>query len=137
MNNHTLIPSLANMLDEVFSHETLDKVSKGFWMAPANIKEFESSFLIEIVSPGFSKEDFSIDLDERKLVVNSKKEFKTKEDQAKYSRKEFSLKNFSRQFTLPKNIKVEEIDANYNEGILTISLPKNEETKITKKIEIK
>lgn len=138
MNNNALIPTLTNMLDEVFGSETLDHVArKNFWTPAANIQEFEDKFTIEVSSPGFSKEDFEINLEEQSLVISSKKEFINEENKGNYSRREFSFKNFTRKFNLPKNIDIESIEANYENGILTITLPKHEKAKIAKKIEIK
>lgn len=138
MNTQPFFPTLTNMLDEVFGSETLDHVAKrGYWNPPANIHEDETKFTIEISSPGFAKNDFEINLEERRLTVSSKKEFNHQEEKANYTRREFGYRNFTRHFTLPKNVNTEKIEANYQEGILVLTLPKAEESKITKKIEIK
>ena len=65
---------------------------------------------------------------------------KTEEDTAaKFTRKEFSLKSFSRSFNLPEGkVKIDEISASYDNGILSVSLPKKEAVKpVEKLIDIK
>lgn len=138
MNNQTIFPALTNMLDEVFGSETLDQVSnKSFWMPPANIKEEDHQFVIELSIPGFNKEDFEISLENQNLTISSKKEFVKEKTASNFTRREFAFKNFTRKFTLPKNVDTDKINANYTNGILSLTIPKAENSKITKKIEIK
>ncbi|MCD4745899.1 MAG: Hsp20/alpha crystallin family protein [Bacteroidales bacterium] len=54
-----------------------------------------------------------------------------------YTRKEFAYGSFSRSFTLPKSIDVDKIKANYENGIMDITLPKKEEAKMNIRKEIK
>ena len=88
-----------------------------------------------------NKKDFKIELDNNMLVISSeKKEEKTDEDKdGKYSRKEFSYQSFQRSFTLPMDIiDDKKIEAKYKDGILTIVIPKKEETtKPTRVIDVK
>jgi HSP20 family protein len=102
-----------------------------------NIKDTAAAYLIEVAVPGFKKEDFSVKVEENLLTISGKVETAETKEDGKYTRKEFTQQSFSRSFTLPKNLKAEEIAATYDQGILTLSLPKPEEEKAKGAIEVK
>jgi HSP20 family protein len=91
-----------------------------------NISETESSYHIELSSPGFTKSDMSIDIDGDTLTISGEKANETEENQKKYSRKEFSFQNFKRSFTMPDHIDTDKIVAKFEDGILAIEMPKKE-----------
>jgi len=94
-----------------------------------NIKETETEFRIELASPGLKKEDFNIELDENVLSISSERKIESEEknENGKYTRKEFSFSSFKRSFTLPEAVNEEDIKANYENGVLLLTLPKREE----------
>ncbi len=103
--------------------------SKG--MVPsANIRETENSFVLDLAVPGLSKEDFKINLDSNVLTVSSDVSEENEEANEMYTRREFYYNSFCRSFTLPKTIDLDNIKADYKEGILSVNLPKREEAKV-------
>ena len=92
---------------------------------PVNIKESEIAFLLEVVAPGLKKENFNVEIDSELLTISS--EIK-EEQESKFRRREFRTASFKRSFKLPENVNTEDINAVYQDGILTITLPKKEET---------
>jgi len=101
-----------------------------------NIQESEKQFLIELAAPGMKKDDFKINLDNQVLTI-SKEENKEKEEKKdNYTRREFVYNSFSRSFRLPKTILVDKIKADYKNGILMISLPKDEKVTLTREISV-
>ncbi len=103
-----------------------------------NIAENENAFLIDVAAPGYLKNDFTVDVKDRKLTISADVETaadaktdaeEEKTTAVKYNRKEFSFQNFSRTFVLPETVDAEKIDATYTNGILTVTLPKKEEEK--------
>lgn len=100
----------------------------------ANVQENENGFDLKLVVPGYTKEQVKISLDENILTVSA--EIENKQEEQEYTQ-EFSFGSFSRSFRLPKNIEVDAIKANQENGILSIQIPKRkEEPKLTKLIEI-
>ncbi|MFY0674904.1 MAG: Hsp20/alpha crystallin family protein [Bacteroidia bacterium] len=95
-----------------------------------NVIETAGAFDLEVVAPGYKKEDFKLRLEKDLLTISSemKKETEAKEGE-KVIRKEYRSNSFSRSFTLPENVDAETISAVYNEGILKIMIPKLEEVK--------
>jgi HSP20 family protein len=102
-----------------------------------NINETTRDFNLEFAAPGFKKEDFKINLDENVLTISGEKEEEKNQENKRFTRKEYSFNSFSRSFTLPETVNGENIDAKYNNGILKLSIPKKEDTKILPKKEIK
>lgn len=95
-----------------------------------NIKEDHDGFNIEVAAPGFNKNDFRINLNNRVLEISSEKKTDSNTKDKKSLRKEFHYAAFSRSFTLPDSIDTERIKASYTDGILNIEIPKREEAKI-------
>ncbi len=95
----------------------------------ANIKESDTQFEIELAIPGFKKDDFKVEVNEKTLTVSSHTKSESEESNEGYVRKEFSYSSFSRSFRLPKTIDTYQISANYENGILILGLPKKEEAK--------
>ena len=102
-----------------------------------NIKENGKEFNIELAAPGFSKSDFKINVEENVLTISAEKKDEVKEENERFTRKEFSYNSFSRSFTLPQIVNGEKIDAKYADGILKLCIPKKEEAKTLPKKDIK
>jgi HSP20 family protein len=100
-------------------------------MPAVNIAEQTDAFIVELAVPGRKKEDFSIEVHEQTLTIKgeSKAEQEEKNNQGRYTRREFSYHAFSRSFQLPQTIDPQRIDAQYEAGVLQITLAKKEEAK--------
>ncbi len=94
----------------------------------ANINETEKEYKIELAVPGLDKKDFKVAVDNGVLYVSSEKEEDRKEEDANYTRREYSYNSFRRTFSLPDNCIAEKIKAKYENGILNLVLPKKEVT---------
>ena len=95
---------------------------------PVNIVEKPASFEFELSIPGYEKQDFIIKLSDRTLTVSSNKLDEPLQASDKALKKEFTRRQFTRNFTLTENVVKENISAKYENGILKISLPKSEVT---------
>ena len=108
-----------------------------FVSAPAvNVVQTEKGFRIEMAAPGFHKDDFSLSVDNGTLKIKGEHKAETEDKTEKFTRREFRFGSFERKFTLPENTDQENIEAKYTDGILTITIPRNEETKQTKEIRV-
>lgn len=138
-SNESLIPiGLDNFFtdDNFFNNKWLERKLK-HTLPAVNIKENKNEYTIEFASPGFSKKDFKIDIDENVLTISAQSDSEIIDENQNYSRREFSYNSFSRSFTLPKTANTDKIDAKYYDGILKLSIPKNEHSKLLPKKEIK
>tara|TARA_R100000808_G_C2146229_1_gene154126 strand:- start:1489 stop:1920 length:432 start_codon:yes stop_codon:yes gene_type:complete len=82
-----------------------------------NVVDLEKEYRIDIVIPGVSRDDIVVDVDEKDITVSYEAKEQT-ESSVSYS-------SFKKQWKLPQNVNIEDIVANYNQGILSISVPKN------------
>ncbi len=90
-----------------------------------NVNETEEAFTIQIAAPGLKKEFFNIQTENYQLVVSYKED--KKEEKVNYTRREFTSQNFEKSFKLNDKINLEKIEAQYQDGILSVTLPKKEE----------
>jgi len=103
-----------------------------------SIREDKDGFTINMELPGVSKEDVKLSVEKNILSVTGEKKQVNKTEDSTLITNEIFYGQFSRDFNLSKDIKVDAIDATYNEGVLNITLPKVEEAKpIVKEISIK
>lgn len=137
-------------VDRFFPQVSMSSGMQQMRQHPAvNIIENDREFRIEVSAPGMRKEDFSIDMEENRLTISAERKYeheessgeekggkgKGKSDKAqggnneRYTRREFGYSQFSRSFMLPETVDPEKIQANYQDGILNLTLPKREEEK--------
>ena len=132
--NRNQFPSFGSFFDDFFGTELSDWSRSNFsstdtTLPKVNIKEDVNAFTVEMAAPGMTKNDFDIHLDQNILTISSEKKEEFKEDDEKYTRKEYSYQSFQRSFTLPDIADGEKISAKYEHGILTIGIPKKDEAK--------
>lgn len=94
-----------------------------------NITDEDDAYNVTLAAPGMKRDDFSIDVTGNLLTISAEKEDSSESKEKKFTRKEYNYSSFSRSFTLPDEIQLENIDAKYSDGVLTIVLPKNEDSK--------
>jgi HSP20 family protein len=123
-------------LDELFNqgiNQLLgsDFVSSG--LPATNVIETENNFRIDIVAVGFTKEDFKVNTEKGLLTIEAKVEEVKADETEKIIRREFKKQSFKRSFQLSDAVNIEEIVATYENGILSLMLPKKEEAKAVNK----
>lgn len=132
-------PSLINWVDNLFDKDLENIFNRNTSCVPsANILESKENFEIDLVVPGFSKEDLKINVENEDLTISSEKQAENVSEEKNYTRKEFEFCSFSRSFHLPKTVDAEKISADFRDGILKVIVPKKEEakTKLLKEIKI-
>jgi HSP20 family protein len=100
---------------------------------PINVKETENEYVLEVVAPGFQKEDFKINLDNNTLTVSAETKTETEDKNEKFIRKEFKQQSFNRSFTIDENVDAENIVAKYVNGVLMLNLAKKQKVKTSAK----
>lgn len=123
-----------NLFDQIMNDNYQRNNNHACWKPAANIIENENSFKLSLAVPGLDKDDIKIDLEDNLLTISSEKE--VEKENVNFSRKEFGYHSFSRSFTLPKTVKIDSIEADYKNGLLNITIPKMEESKLRKAIKI-
>lgn len=120
--------SLRRFFDDNFWDQ--GQVSKG--NVPVNVRETEQQYELDVIAPGYRKEDFKISVEGNVLTVSMlHKDEKNQEDRKTgWVRNEYVQRSFSRSFTLDDSVDLEKIAATYTDGILHVSLGKNEKAKM-------
>ncbi len=129
--NH-FAPVNFNHFDRVFDNFFKGELptNQGFSQKPlVNVAENADDFKLEVAAPGLNREDFTVSVEKDQLLISAKVENKNEEETSKYSRREVNFSTFKRSFHLPETVDAEAIQANYENGILTVTLPKKEEEK--------
>ena len=90
----------------------------------ANIASTEEGYTIELAVPGFSRDDFQINVENNAMTVTGTAYSSSDEmENENYTNREFSCSSFSRSWKLPEGVSAEHVTANYEAGILTIGVP--------------
>ncbi|MEM1119758.1 MAG: Hsp20/alpha crystallin family protein [Bacteroidota bacterium] len=97
-----------------------------------NVREKADAFIVEVAAPGMKKEDFEIELDDNVLTIRSEKRYENEENENdRYTSREFSYSSFERSFNLNNKVVDDaNIKASYEDGILTLNVPKREAAKV-------
>ena len=102
-----------------------------------NIIETKTAYIIELLVPGINKKDITIDVEDNKLFIKHQIEEDQKANDVNYLRFGFNKGSFNKEFKLSDKIDKANISANFENGILTVALPKKEVIKEVRKIKIK
>lgn len=102
----------------------------------ADVKEDDDKYTITVEVPGIDKKDLKIRVKENSLLVEGEKREETKEEGESYLRVERSYGNFRRAFSFASDLDEKKVNAEFEDGILIVTLPKTEKEK-PKEIEIK
>jgi HSP20 family protein len=107
----------ANLFNELFPLVNFDDE----FVPMNNIIEKDDSYEITLLLAGINKEDISIDVEDHNLIVSGER--KVAED-TKYNVKEIVSGKFKKTYRLPKNVDTDNIDAELNNGLLNLRIPK-------------
>lgn len=128
---------LNNLFEEIFGALPASNFSKDLQVPAVNVKESNEAFDLEVAAPGLQKQDFKLNVDDNLLTISYEKQSQSatdeKNEDIKIHRQEFTTRSFKRTFTLDEKIDAGKIVAKYENGILSVSLPKKEEVKIAPK----
>jgi HSP20 family protein len=99
------------------------------FMPPVNIFEDEQNITIEAEVPGVQEKDLDISMENNVLTISGERKLENEEKKENFHRIERSYGRFTRSFTLPPTVDTENVNAEFNNGVLKITLNKKEEAK--------
>jgi HSP20 family protein len=98
--------------------------------APAvDVYEDEHQVTLKIEVPGIDEKDIDVRVENNTLTVQGERKIEKEEKEENYRRLERQYGSFTRTFTLPQTVDSEKVSANYDKGVLKITLPKKAEAK--------
>ena len=126
-------PTIESMFNEFFNTDFPVSFRNGHVQkSPAvNIVEDKDAYRLEVAAPGLAKEDFEVKVDKELLTISAAKKTEGSEEnkEERYTRREFSYFEFKRSFHLPETVDANSIKANYENGVLNLSIEKKPEAK--------
>jgi HSP20 family protein len=118
------------MFREFYSPEGQDESLTATSFAPAvDVYEDEHNVTLKVEVPGIDEKDIDIRLENNTLTVHGERKIEKEEKEENYRRVERQYGSFTRTFTLPPTVDSEHVSANYDKGVLSITLPKKAEAK--------
>lgn len=124
----------SDWIDDFFD-EALN-LTTGRFTPGMNVYETDGAFEITLELPGLKKDDIDISIDNNMLNISGERKATREENGRTYHRVESRFGKFSRSLPLPNNIDDEAIEANYENGVLTVNIPKTEQS-TGKRIKVK
>ena len=115
--------TLDRFVDQFLNNQFNNNQAPKSFVPAVNITESEKNYLLELSVPGFSKALIKLEIKEDSLVVSGNREVEKKEG-INIHRSEIPAGEFKKSFVLPKTVNREEVQANFQDGILTVELPK-------------
>lgn len=101
----------------------------GAWSPQVDIYEDQNGIVLEADLPGMKSGDFNLSIENFKLTLTGERKFEKEKKSENWHRVERSYGSFTRTFSLPSTVNVDEVKAEFRDGVLTVSLPKREEVK--------
>lgn len=138
-SNWSDLDDVSNRLSRFFDESIFNAPMResGRWVPPVSVSETSDELLLTAELPGMSEDDISIDLENNVLTISGEKNEVREEgdEERRYHVYERHFGSFNRSFTLPRTVDPNDIRATFDNGILTVKMPKVAEAK-GRKIEI-
>ena len=131
VRNGGTMPTLSSWMENWFNNDMYTPFGNTTnWNLPkVNILESDDKFILEVYAPGLAKSDLNVKLDNDLLTISSEMGDQELPENMRYTRREFGHIAFERTFTIPETVDGSKISADYNNGVLSISMPKIEEAR--------
>lgn len=101
----------------------------GNWSPGVDIYEDQNSIVLEADLPGLKPGEFNLSIENYKLTLSGERKFEKESKGENWHRVERSYGSFTRSFSLPPTVNVDEVNAEFKDGVLRVTLSKREEVK--------
>ena len=127
------LSALQNRMNRLFEEQygggREESLTTGAFVPPVDIYEDEHSIQLKLEVPGIDEKDLDIKVENNTLTVSGERKFEKEEKEENFHRVERRYGSFSRSFTLPNTVSTEDVQADYENGVLKIRLAKRAEAK--------
>lgn len=142
MTRYSPVRTLGDLQREVddifgrfFSESNSGSSSSAVWAPRTDLIESENQYTLQLDVPGMTKDDININVQNNTLTISGERKMERTQDEEERVRVERSYGTFHRTFALPNSVDASNIEATYNNGELTVTVPKTE-TASRRRIEI-
>jgi HSP20 family protein len=126
---NSLQDQVNRLFDETFSRGRSAESEMGTWAPAADIYETEQELVLKADLPEVIQQEIDIRIENNMLTIRGERKFHNEVSQDNYLRIERAYGPFTRSFSLPNTINTEAIKADYRNGVLSIRMPKREESR--------
>jgi HSP20 family protein len=124
------ITSLRDEMNRLFSRTIGEGSPAGSaWTPAVDIFDASDAILLKAELPGLAADDIDIEVDDNVLTLKGERRFEDRVEEGRYYRLERAYGQFQRSVTLPQGVKPDEITASFDQGVLTVRVPKADEVK--------
>jgi HSP20 family protein len=117
------------LFDQLWSTGFLGPTARVFetmWSPSVDFSENEKEFIVRVEAPGVAREDLEVNVDGQTLTISGRRDFEKEEKTEEYFWRERQAGRFVRSIQLPMPVDQAKVAASYQDGIMTIRLPKTE-----------
>ena len=126
------LPTFQDQINRLFNEaydRSAEEANLTPWAPAVDIYETEHELVVKADLPDIKPEELDIRVENNILTIRGERKFEKKVNEDNYLRVERSYGSFSRSFSLANTVNAEAIQADYKNGVLTLSIPKREEAK--------
>ena len=124
---HAQLERWLDSFGRVGTVDTVDTTTTRTWAPLADLSETDDAYLVEVELPGVKRDDVTIEWSESHLTIQG--EVKEKEREGLLRHRTRRVGRFAYRVTLPRHVDADKIEANLDEGVLTVRVPKSETNK--------
>jgi HSP20 family protein len=117
------------LFQEGFGSNRDEGLSTTAFLPPTDVYEDENHINLKLEVPGIDEKDLNIHVENNNLIIKGERKFEKEEKEENFRRLERQYGSFVRTFTLPASVDPNHIEANYDKGVLNITMPKRAEAK--------
>ncbi|HIK51057.1 MAG TPA: Hsp20/alpha crystallin family protein [Oscillatoriales cyanobacterium M59_W2019_021] len=118
--------NLRRQIDEIFNDMAGQSQVETVWWPTVELIDTPDNFQLRVALPGISRDHINIEATRNAVSISGERSYPPQDDRATYLRSEFAYGKFQRLVNLPTEIDADRIQANYADGLLTLTLPKAE-----------
>lgn len=127
--------SFSSLVDKFFN-DSMQRSGQSTFSPKVDVVETEKAFELYVEVPGMNKEDFNLEINDNYLTISGERKFSSEQKEKDFHSIETRYGSFSRSFTLPDSVSSDKISAKYNNGILELTIPKDEKKLLKSKIKV-
>lgn len=135
-NANDFVPTSFSALVDRFFNDSITRAGGSTFIPKTDVVETANAYEVHLALPGVNKEDFNIEVNDNYLTISGERKFQNEKKDKNYHAIETHYGSFSRSFTLPENIDASKINAKYNNGILEVTIPKDEKKALKQTIKV-
>lgn len=129
----SFLPEIDYLFDDLVGRTSAGWTS---WNPTADLFENDEAYVLEMELPGFSREDIELTVERNVLTVTGQRSVQEESEDVTFHLRERGTTRFSRSFALPRSMDGDAVEARFDNGVLTVTLPKAAEAR-PKRIEVK